>query len=301
VPGKPLDVATDRRGNALVLTGDTSPNTVMKVTPKGGLDRRFGVDGVAALPDPESVKVKGHLRIVELGVSALAPLADGGVLVAGTYGGTGLGPRIELVRLTPRGRLDRSFGHGGRCGAAAMAIGAGGRIYLAGWIRPTRRPRHEPVLIRLLADGRPDPSYGRGGIAASGLPRESEFGSLALGPRGEAVAGGERRRHPIVMRFTPAGGVEQSFTRAATRGLGSWGHRIPQPGQVLIGPRQVVATEETPPRAFVFSPGGRPEGGPALPKPATFLDGATIQRGKLVIAVKTARRHAFSLRRLLLG
>jgi uncharacterized delta-60 repeat protein len=167
---------------------------VVRFTPQGKADTSFGTDGKASF---------------EGAAIAVAALPDGRLAVAGheepkeccTQSG-----QFVITRYMPNGSLDPSFGDGGvtkvKLGGAdapaAIAAMSGEKLLLAGDAGddsadcPKVRCKYTPVLLRLGADGRLDPTFGNGGVVRiplalgeSGLADPS-VGSLATGPTGEA-------------------------------------------------------------------------------------------------------------------
>jgi len=189
---------------------------VARLTPAGSLDPSFGEDGIAPLPTGS-----------EIVVLDVAPTPSGGVVVEG---GNEFQP--TLLELNGDGSIDRRFGNRGRLKITSRLKGDGkregvdpalgvvvlpsGKLLLAG---SGNRPHPgglqvRVVVVRLLADGRIDASYGQDGWAlagwgngwtlAKGLTRladgdvvvatsflapaknaEFEFGALAFGPAGK--------------------------------------------------------------------------------------------------------------------
>jgi uncharacterized delta-60 repeat protein len=137
------------------------------------------------------------------------------------------------------GRLDPSFGKGGKAMAAfpaenagdvgvkydlpfqftaghlEMALAPGGKIVVAGSTR----------IVRLLANGKPDPQFGAGGsVAISRLPgRTFVLAAAAVDSQGRVLLAGSARPLPsestpdplissaVVMRFAADGSVDHSF------------------------------------------------------------------------------------------
>jgi uncharacterized delta-60 repeat protein len=104
-PGSWQDVAAGPRGSVLVGGSDGLDLVVARYTSNGGLDRAYGGgDGKATVaagqfgPYPSA--------------NGLAVLGDGSVLAAGAATRTGYSEGV-IVRLDPRGFLDRNFGTGG--------------------------------------------------------------------------------------------------------------------------------------------------------------------------------------------
>jgi uncharacterized delta-60 repeat protein len=156
---------------------------VVRLTRSGAPDPRFGVRGAATV----------HVDRIRT-VLALAPQPGGAIVVAVLrYGGPppyGFEEAVTLIRLDRRGRLDPSFGAGGRTrvqsdafvNEADVAVRANGALVVA-----VRQPRGESATSLLLAgldaDGRPDPSFGGDGLVVD-PPGPAHPGAIALGPGG---------------------------------------------------------------------------------------------------------------------
>jgi uncharacterized delta-60 repeat protein len=318
MPGHAVGFAADPRGGALVLSGKYSKNAVTRVTAGGKLDPHFGVEGVAPLPEHGLVISSGRRHKLEVTPRTIAALPDGGALVSAWASGLLSTSRIELIRLTRSGALDRSFGRGGvaliglglhgDCTARSMVLEDDGRIVLGGSIRAGRRGagKERAAVIRLLPNGRPDPSFGRGGFVTAPLPGQALVTAVGVGPRGEIVAGGWRirkqRYSPLVLRFTAKGRLDRGFGQRAQRTLGAASDAAEFPTQVLFWAGRVVTSPSSGPSIVIFSRDGRFAEAPSFGKtrrPATTVAGVALQRGKLVVATDTARRSTFTLRRLL--
>ncbi|HYG96373.1 MAG TPA: delta-60 repeat domain-containing protein, partial [Solirubrobacterales bacterium] len=132
----------------------------------GQLDRSFaGTGKVTAFlepPDPDRAAPEAHL----------AWAGRGKIVVAAGR---------TLAEYLPNGRLNRSFGDGGRLRVepepgsdvdlAGVAVDSRGRILVAGTTRPSQWSA-AGFVARYLADGRPDRSFGNGGtvLTTLGLP-----------------------------------------------------------------------------------------------------------------------------------
>jgi uncharacterized delta-60 repeat protein len=151
-------IVTGRTGNTVacsgLLTGCFTPGTeiVARLDQHGVLDGTFGVKGISPLPLVAGIFAKP------------AVAADGSVVVGGvSYGlGTryGYDGEADIVRLTPRGALDPTFGTNGqtvlpRQWVTAVRIDTAGRILLAGGT----------TIVRLTGAGKVDPTFGLGGTA----------------------------------------------------------------------------------------------------------------------------------------
>jgi uncharacterized delta-60 repeat protein len=102
----------------------------------------------------------------------------------------------------PGGTLDGSFGNGGVVFVAvssnidrinAMAVDGLGRIVGVGSARQVGSGNSDWTVVRLLADGAPDPSFGGGdGVVVISLPDSNdEAWDLLLQPDGKIVVGGD--------------------------------------------------------------------------------------------------------------
>jgi hypothetical protein len=141
----------------------------------------------------------GLLRRRPRHVGPIAVDGRGRVLLGGTIGGG-----VGVVRLTPRGLPDRSFGHGGEASRrvgrldkiADLRVEPSGGIVVAGTAYMCKRGRcdyAEPLVSRFAADGRFDRRFGGRGIW-TGLPgRVSGLKALAL-ESGSILAAGSTVR-----------------------------------------------------------------------------------------------------------
>jgi uncharacterized delta-60 repeat protein len=151
---------------------------------------------------------------------ALATERDGKVVAAGVSGNRREGrSRMALARYTARGRLDRSFGVGGKAltsfgsgnsEARAVAVQADGKIVLAGSVSARF------ALARYTRRGRLDPSFGQGGRVVTRFgagPSDSQEGGLAIQRDGKLVAlvGSNDPSFIALARYTPRGRLDPSF------------------------------------------------------------------------------------------
>ncbi|RYD25388.1 MAG: choice-of-anchor D domain-containing protein, partial [Verrucomicrobiaceae bacterium] len=122
------------------------------------------------------------------GVAGIAVQPDGKILVTGSFTSIDDVPAPGIARLLPDGTPDRTFQSAGSGQAVCMTVQPDGKILLGGNLRMEGASRG---LVRLNADGAPDPSFNLG----SGI-----YGltCLALMENGKIMAGGE---------FTTVGGM----------------------------------------------------------------------------------------------
>jgi uncharacterized delta-60 repeat protein len=200
-------------GNRILAGGAAAGQfVVVRLRPTGTLDSRFGTGGqvVPALPGTTLD-----------GVRALSVFRDGRIVAAGTLRLADQTTRIVAFRLLPTGEIDPSFGGGsgyalaGPAGAVlgAMVMDTNGNVTLAG-----SRAANIPVVIRLLADGSPDATFGSGGTfdgGAAGL--SGPVTGLLVRREGTttvSIGGGQSGVYPAVfttVRLTAAGTLDPAW------------------------------------------------------------------------------------------
>jgi uncharacterized delta-60 repeat protein len=219
-------------GGKIVIAGQASPPSgngqvvLVRYLSNGRLDRSFGSDGVfeSAFPAADA----------PFGATAIArDRRTGKLIVAGGYGQGSM----LVMRLTPGGRLDPTFG-ASRSGfatvevggiASALAIQRNGGILLGG--SNANRPGRPFVVARFTRNGTLDRSFGHRGVAQALFWNPSAGSgaglSLATTPDGGVIAsghidyiggtGGASGGHGSagVFRLTPRGRPLRSF---GTRG-----------------------------------------------------------------------------------
>jgi uncharacterized delta-60 repeat protein len=278
-------------GGGIVLAGQaTTPAgngqiLVVRYLPDGRLDRSFGSGGIfhTALP-----KARGPF----IATSVVPENSTGRLLVAGGYGQGSM----LLLRLTPRGRLDRAFGRN-RTGVAIAPVGGiaqsvtvqrnGGILVGGSNANLNGRPM---VVARFTRNGVLDRRFGRGGLAqtvfwnpnlaasagVSGLATTSDGGVIAsghldyIGSDGHGSAGVFRlsANGRLVHGFGSGGHVEVAFRNAAG-GFAQWfpcattvgsGGRITVTGDGSTGPDAAILSARLSPRGALdpsFGTGGR--------------------------------------------
>ena len=241
-------VALQGDGRATVVGGDSGRGfLVTRLRASGRADRSFGRRGSLTL------RLDGAERA---GARDVALFRDGRILVAGnvTIGGV---RRFAVARLQPRGNLDPNFGTDGVAivgppGAQleAMALQPEGELVLAGSM--PAGPRRAVLVMRLLADGTPDPGFGNGGAVDSraaklaGRARDVLVlpdGRIALAA---AVERGRAARATfLAARLTAAGAFDPSFdgdgvarvttTSRRMRGGGAAALALGRDGRLILG------------------------------------------------------------------
>ena len=157
---------------------------------------------------------------------ALALDPQGRIVVTGSIT-TASGDDVVILRLTPDGALDPTFGKGGfvilpRLGdqsGSAVILQPDGAIVVAG--ATTEAAERQLLVQRFLASGDPDPSFGAAGVVLAPLGKESYGifsgqtawmvpmldGRLVVAGNG-TLAGAEG---PVFARFLPDGSPDPTF------------------------------------------------------------------------------------------
>lgn len=198
-------------GRALIVTASLALGASPALAAPGDPDPTFGEGGVALVGAYQTVR-------------DAAATPDGGLVV--------VSDAFSVTKLTNGGDLDRSFGANGIATApvpapqalfrsTAILVQADGRIVVGGQIDPVwdNDPWAHFALARFLPDGRPDASFGSGGIVVLSLSadeRDSIVAALARGPDGRIVAcgagrDGEGRSALALVRFDDTGHIDPSF------------------------------------------------------------------------------------------
>lgn len=164
---------------------------IARYLPDGRLDRSFSGNGL--LGD----QTHGGCVVWALDV---ALQTDGRIVVAGAYDVGAFG----LARFNPDGRIDRTFGGDGvvretvpggfEQGASGLVIQADGRIVATGTAGPHESASTDIshfVLIRRLADGHRDRSFGTGGEVATFIGSGAGAAGSAADLQGRIVVVGQ--------------------------------------------------------------------------------------------------------------
>jgi uncharacterized delta-60 repeat protein len=200
----------------IVAIGTTGATTIVaaRYNADGSLDPSFGSGGVATVP------ISGGFAVV---AAALQP--DGKLVISGAHPWPFADVRdFALVRLLPGGALDSSFDGDGLAtadfgmieSARSVIVLGDGRLVVAGYRGPVNGNPGDFAVVRFLADGALDTTFGRGGlvIADSGDPDQAE--QVIQLPNGKLqVAGFADATGPnsdfLLARFLPDGVLDTSF------------------------------------------------------------------------------------------
>ena len=164
---------------------------IMRFTADGVLDPTFGTGGVLTVD-----VAGGH----ESPRQALVQ-PDGKVVISGYTRTTATPPVVHpvLVRLTPDGSLDQSFGKGGVAGetllpavAEAYEVGMQGDNYvITGYGRATADEKVDLIAARFTASGQWDKTFGTDGLVRVNIAGEDDRGrDLVTLPDGRILIAG---------------------------------------------------------------------------------------------------------------
>jgi uncharacterized delta-60 repeat protein len=244
----------------------------VKLHPDGTLDKTFGNGGIT------TVQV-GREAVA----NALAVQRDGKIVLGGI--GAIAHNVFAAARLNPDGSVDQSFGNGGvatlpQDGAAwGMALAPDGRIILAGEasvgdntlfdlltglglgvLSRTLSNNRQYMVAALQPNGKPDTSFGNGGVVRFGIGSTSICTAIAVQPDGRIVVTGSTFSHKLLVatvRLMPNGTFDQSF------GTGGVSQQVVEEavnavalqrdGDIVIG--------ATGPTAIRLLPNGQPDSG----------------------------------------
>ncbi len=207
-------------GNALGSDG-LARIAVARLSPRGQLDRSFGAGGVRLAQGSQDL---GRVAVA----SAVALQPGGGIVVAGSARPNLQNSNAVLARFTSGGNLDRNFGSGGSFvvpanvlggGAAvfqALAVGSDGSIVAAGAATSGGVTPAYALAARLASNGKPNRSFGRGGIVS--MP--SDRGSVAPSPIPGAYGAAITRRGVILLAgsFVDSGQSQVALWSLNSRG-----------------------------------------------------------------------------------
>ena len=158
--------------------------------------------------------------------NAVAVQPDGKVVVAGSSSNNA-GTFVTLVRYGRDGGLDPSFGTGGKLvtpvganndTALALAVQADGRIVVVGSTAQAATGQ-DFLVLRYLADGTLDPSFGAGGKVITSFSNDADRAlAVAIQPDGKIVVGGESQSGAstsgvdfALARYLPNGTLDPAF------------------------------------------------------------------------------------------
>jgi uncharacterized delta-60 repeat protein len=167
--------------------------------------------------------------------TAMAVDGSGRILVAGYTNASGY--VAALVRYTPNGALDTTFGNGGKLITtivlgnqlrSQVALQGDGKIVLAGTMINPATSTPEFLLARFNTNGTTDTGFGTGGVVKALVGGGEGFGGLALQGDGKIVIDGSESTGYsapalYLLRYNADGSLDASF---GTGGIAT----LPSPG-----------------------------------------------------------------------
>ncbi|MGE0614354.1 MAG: hypothetical protein AB7P04_01825 [Bacteriovoracia bacterium] len=215
-------VAVQADGKILVagtrLDSRRSQNfTVLRLLENGQVDESFGARGVATSTFYGSFNRAYGMRVQ----------ADGKIVVAG-YAMPGRSSHFAVVRFTPEGELDVSFGRYGQVTtdfseslamardlsadvAYGLELDEEGRIVLAGLANSSGEAADGFAMVRYLENGRLDRSFGRRGMVFHRLGDGNVARAVTIQTDGKMVLAGVCDKRIAVARYTDIGEIDEKF------------------------------------------------------------------------------------------
>lgn len=241
-----------RPSGSIVVAGSSYDEMMAaQLGPDGTLDPAFGTGGVVRVShDPTLSSTAADVALQPDGKAVLAGREFGAVSGSSLFD-------IAVARLNPDGTRDPSFGggdgvvyldlQGQQDEAAAVAVDSAGRIVVAGrsWVV---LGNSDAVVVRLLPDGSPDPSFGNQGVVVLNLRSnfDAAYG-LALQADGALLVAGSYQPSvltPWLARLRADGTRDRRFGR---KGLvipklsGAWYDLTVQPDGRIVTAGEVLA------------------------------------------------------------
>ena len=232
------DAKLDAQGRLLVAIDQCTDFMVYRFLPNGDLDANFATGGVLTVAFNKGGSNKDQTQNL-----IIAP--NGDVIVAGTVA-TATSRSLGIARYTQSGQPAPGFGSSGKVvlgfewqlpegrGVNGLHQMADGRILVTGQIEemPQGGTENQQYVVRLLADGALDPSYGNSSLGISKVNHKLVLGvssspdtsaSLMLGD-GSIVQVGSIKpinansyRDIFLMRWLPDGQLDTSIGLNGTR------------------------------------------------------------------------------------
>jgi uncharacterized delta-60 repeat protein len=152
-------------------------------------------------------------------------IQDDGKIVAAGAEGTGDSFRFALARYKPGGKLDATFGGDGKVTtpilggddfAEAVVPGLNGTVVAAGVTTPPGSSAESFAVVRYLANGQPDRTFGGDGKVTVKVGQSSDAQAIVVRPDGRIVVGGDYS-HPspdldwALIRLKASGRIDRSF------------------------------------------------------------------------------------------
>jgi|GEM_PF-4119953 len=200
-------------------SGTRQPFAAARFDATGALDATFGTNGIALLDPAVSGLDFAHTLDV-----TVAP--GGAIVLAGSAWDASNDPDVAVVRLTAAGAPDGTFGGGNGLAivaldtrscpgqaceqASSVRVAWDGTLLVGGFVAPSPTV-YQHAVVRLLADGSPDTSFGSNGSILRGAP-DGTVADVAFQADGKIlVAGGEDSQFSL-SRYESGAVRDASFT-----------------------------------------------------------------------------------------
>ncbi|WP_334027961.1 delta-60 repeat domain-containing protein [Nocardia terpenica] len=199
----------------LAMASCSSSHSTSTGAGAGTLDPGFGSGG----------KVTTDLGSRDDRARAVAVQQDGKIVAVGTTQDPGQGDNFAVVRYETDGKVDTTFGDGGRAAtdfggkadiANAVALQQDGKIVAAGTSHGTDTGDNI-ALARYTADGKLDTGFGDGGKVSTDLGTKADHANaVAVEPDGKIVVAGSTHDPAqgdnfVVVRYTSDGKLDPAF------------------------------------------------------------------------------------------
>ena len=219
-------VAADGSGNVFVAATASGPSgnrlfATAKFRPDGSAHTGFGFLGLRTV----------EFDLVADGFDLLHgayALAGGQLMLLGTAEIPGNAYAPAMARLTAAGNADAAFGAGGKrvitsspwaiegLDLVATARQRDGKFVFGGWCENCPGAR-AAVVLRVDANGDPDPGFGMDGWASLPVPERTRLETITIDPSGRIVLAGfdgdlaGDPHVPVLARFLADGNADTSF------------------------------------------------------------------------------------------
>jgi uncharacterized delta-60 repeat protein len=217
-------IAEDSHGRLVVAGGYGGGSVlVLRLTAAGHVDPSFGTGG--------------HTVVDTGGIGQSVTIEKHGAILVGSSNANENGRPMVVLRLTPNGAVDPSFGtdgkteilfwdanHAASAGVAALAARPNGAIVGAGHIDYIGGDGHGSAgVFSLTTSGQLDPAYGTGGgVEVAFTNPDGSFAqwfpcAMALSPNGHATVGGDGSTAAgnaiLAARLTASGTLDTGFSK----------------------------------------------------------------------------------------
>lgn len=182
---------------------------VLRLNSNGTLDTSFGNQGVVQVDFGGSQDIAVDLALQ----------SDGKIVVAGASHQTSTLHDYALLRLTPAGILDASFGNGGKVTtdfgdideALSVKLQPDGRIVVSG-TGAADSTEEDLTMARYLTNGTLDPTFGVNGLVITNITGNDYSPDFAIQRDGSFVVGAVTNYGDfVVLRYLPDGSIDSTF------------------------------------------------------------------------------------------